>query len=927
MSTVLNIYVLGNGDLYYQYFNAIVTSFGTSNYSTLVRLSLLIGGFITLFSLVLKRHVMELLKWFAYVYVTIYILFLPKVGVEIIDEVAGGKPYAVDHVPLGLALLANMTTSLGYALTQVTEMNFSMPNDLRYQKSGMVFASELVRATSQFEITDARFDGNMQGFIHQCVFYDILFKKYSINDLIESSNIWDLVSKNASPARAFIYTGADNHSEVTTCRDSIASLTNDWKQAVSTAKSLYSSRLFPNDPDPQNTLKKYLDSSYGYLTKLSIKADEIMQQSLMANAIQRGVVRMGATLNANAALQSYAYTRAQEQKRLTNQTVGDMAAYWLPLIKNDIELITYGSFIFVILLGVLPFGPATLKSFVYTSIWVQLWPPLYAILNLSISLYAQSKSAAATATGLSLQAMPGLLQINADMAGLAGYLSMSVPVLAGGLLWGMHHAFLQSSQYMGGVVQSTAGIGAAEAVTGNMGFGNTNFGNHSAFNTSANHVDTSSRVATGSSTMQLSDGSQLSVMPNSDQVLNMGNTIANLGASIGDSKTIRSGYTESVDKAITAAKSQNNAYHNASSVAMKNLYEIGSHMGEGESSGDSWNVSATAGTSQAFGNVKRITQNLADLLHKSYGETANLAANIYADGKAGLSFSGGKEGMGLAGSVSGSLGASRTATHSSSTDEGKSYSEAKDFLRDNHYSENVDIISRAAQDKSLRINNEKGARLVDNMGSSFDQAEGYRRELQSSLQQAESYRLQASRAEEDAFRIDAAAQNEFQSFIANHPGTDGKGKLGIDSVPHIMHDPELRDKFLKEFAGSYKTKIENNWDHGLSHSDQAIKNTYQKNNQHLPNASSIKSTSEHNNKQIQDRAEKIGLTSNHLIDHSIKKQVENTMVDHAKTVYEKNQSINQDGNAIQDKVHQEQSKKRHGGLIRDMTHDINTKDD
>ncbi len=51
------------------------------------------------------------------------------------------------------------------------------------------------------------------------------------------------------------------------------------------------------------------------------------------------------------------------------------------------------------------------------------------------------------------------------------------------------------------------------------------------------------------------------------------------------------------------------------------------------------------------------------------------------------------------------------------------------------------------------------------------------------------------------------------------------------------------------------------------------------------------------------------------------------MVDHAKTVYEKNQSINQDGNAIQDKVHQEQSKKRHGGLVRDMTHDINTKDD
>src|SRR5205085_8478534 len=134
--------------------------------------------------------------WFGLVYLSIYIFFLPKMSIEIIDEVNGGKPYAVDHVPLGLALLANITTSLSYALTQLTEMNFSMPDDLRYHRSGMVFASEIVRAVSQFEITDARFDSNIQGFIHQCVFYDILLKKYSINDLVESNNIWSLVSKN-----------------------------------------------------------------------------------------------------------------------------------------------------------------------------------------------------------------------------------------------------------------------------------------------------------------------------------------------------------------------------------------------------------------------------------------------------------------------------------------------------------------------------------------------------------------------------------------------------------------------------------------------------------------------------------------------------------------------------------------------------------
>jgi hypothetical protein len=45
----------------------------------------------------------------------------------------------------------------------------------------MVFASRMVEMVSQFEITDARFDENLKAFIHQCVFYDLLLKKYMRN--------------------------------------------------------------------------------------------------------------------------------------------------------------------------------------------------------------------------------------------------------------------------------------------------------------------------------------------------------------------------------------------------------------------------------------------------------------------------------------------------------------------------------------------------------------------------------------------------------------------------------------------------------------------------------------------------------------------------------------------------------------------------
>jgi conjugal transfer mating pair stabilization protein TraG len=933
MTKMLSVYVLGNGDLYAQYFNAIVTSFGNSGYSTLLRISLLIGGFSVLYSFVWKRSIADLIKWFGLIYICIYIFFLPKVDIEIIDTVNGNKPYAVDNVPLGLGILANVTTSVSYALTQLTEMNFTMPDDLRYHQSGMVFASEIVRAVSQFEITDARFDNNLQGFIHQCVFYDILLNKYSMDDLLQEKNIWALVSKNASPARGFIYTDADNRSEFQTCKQTVSLLTSDWVTAVDNAKSLYSKRLFNSAADPKEALKKSVDISYGYLTQLSGQADRIMQQSLMANAIQRGVIRMGATLNATAALQSYAFVRAQEQKRLTNQTVADMAAVWLPLIKNAIELITYGSFIFVILLVVLPFGITTLKSFLYTIVWVQLWPPLYAVLNLTVSFYAQSKSMAATAGGLSLQSMPGLLQINADMAGLAGYLSMSVPVLAGGLLWGMHHAFLQTSQYAGGVAQSTAATGAAEAVTGNMGFGNTNFGNQSSFNRSANHVDTSARVSTGSSLTQLSDGTQLSVMSNGDQVLNMGNTISNVGASVGFSKGFRTSYSENADKAMTSAESSNNAYHDATSAGMRNMYEIGNHLGSSTSSGDSWNVSTSAGTTKAFGEVKRITQDFADRHHISYNEAANVLSSVYADGKAGISgsfgYSAGSKEMGPSGRIEGSLsataGISRTAGHNNSTDKGSLYSDAKDFLKDSHYSENVDVISRAAQDKSLRINNETGSRLADNMGSSFEHAEGYRHDMQSSLQQAESYRKQASRVEEDAVRIDTVGNNELTNWIANQPGSDGKGKLGLDSVRHIMKDPVLRDHYLKDFAESYKANLEKDWNHGLSNSEHAVQNSYRNNNKHIPDASKIISTNHADHAQMEERARISGLTPNHFIDDSIKPKTESMINNSSADVTKKNREINKIGSEIVHGIEHEKSNKNHGSLLGDMWNNIDTK--
>ena len=331
--------------------------------------------------------------------------------------------------------------------------------------------------------------------------------------------------------------------------------------------------------------------------------------------------------------------RAQEQKRMTNKTLGDMAAHWLPLMKNAFEAIMYGSFIFIVLLSVFPFGWAILKNYIYTLMWIQVWAPLYAIINLIVSYYAQTHSTAAVDGALSLQAISGVIQINSDISGLAGYLTLSVPFLSAGLVKGMASTFTHISQYVGGVTQSAGGAAAAEAITGNISLGNSSMSNHNMFNTSSNHLDTSGRVNTGSFTTSMAGGSLATMTADSYVVMDMRNSISNPGASINFADTLRASYSQQAERATTAGLSNAASAGNAISSAIKNAHDLNHQFGKSASSGEGWNTSTGTGLAHAVSKVDRMTQDFADRHHISYNDAANLLASAHVSGQVSGGFS------------------------------------------------------------------------------------------------------------------------------------------------------------------------------------------------------------------------------------------------------------------------------------------------
>lgn len=856
--TMLPIYVYGSGDLFREYFNAVVTTFGTSGYQSLIRITISVSIAMVGISIVYKRDLMSIFRWFGLYYLTMYVLFIPKVSVEIIDQVNQGHVYTVDNVPWGLGVLASYSSTIGAELTQIVEQNFSMPDDLHYGSSGMLMASQMVMQASQFQITDPTFDKNMQGFVNECVFYDLLLNKYTLDDLTTAPDIWAFVSDKASPARAFVY-----NNQVTTCRDGASSLSQDWNTVINDGLSSYGARIFAaSGSNAKTQLMKYLPLSYNYLTGISSSASQIMQQNLMANAIENGVVGMGASVNAPAALQSYAVARANDQKRLTNQTLGDMAAYWLPLMKNAFEAVLYGCFVFVLLLVMLPNGVMFLRNYLYSLLWLQMWAPMYAIINLMCSYYAKTESLAVTgnSTSMTLKTMTGLLQVNQDLAGIAGYMAVTCPILITGLLFGMHKSFAQIASYVGGSLQSLGGAAAAEAATGNISLGNSNLNNASAFNTSANHFETSARINSGSFSYQMAGGATMTVTPNGTQVLDSKGSISSLGTSVNIADSVRATASQQAEAAYSNALSKASSYADSMSAGLRSMSDLSHHMGNSQSSGDASVYSTSAGATDAVNNVHQLTDRFAKEHNISYDQANRFLQAGYISGQLSGKISSDQSFEGkllekITGSsvgASGEIGIRAETNHQSGTEMRHLFNEAKSFAQDSGYSHNVDTAVRAMQEHSFRAGSESGQRLMDSMGSSLDQASSARQEMSSSLQQSESYRRTATLAEENSVSMNSNASQPFAEWMANQPGTNGSGHMGMSHAADIMaHQPELAQSYANRFSQEYASQVASGWNQGLPSSAGSVASGA--NNASVPSSSQVQSDYASFNQEVRDK--------------------------------------------------------------------------
>ena len=473
------VYTYGGGEYLRVVFNGVAAIMGHTEYSTLLRIFLIatVLWIIARIAFVTQRptDMTGLLGVFA----LLFVAFVPKVDVIVKDRIDPAMGSVVSNVPLGVGFTASFASKAGDWMTRAFEAVLSLPNDLQYQRNGMLFGARLVEASTRFDFTDGRLRENLSSFWRQCVMYDIALGLYSWDDITWEGDLWGFFKTNTSVSRMFPYRDAAGNKTLVVCRTGANTLLDsDVTVAVDQAMRFYSKRFYEKDPTPAAVAKfaAVLPVSYQYVTGLALSASDIMRQNLMINALRRGIASYATSAGATAAAVDYAIARAEAERRTTFQAMGELALRTLPLLRNIFEALIYGIFPIVLLVAVLA-PRIAMVSYLKSLFWIQLWAPLYAILHFGMMFYGQSRGTAGVVGPLGTSALTlatatelgGVLQ---DMGYIAGYMAMLIPLMSYMLVQtgGALMASVGSSIMMG--IQQTAARAADEATMGNIRMGN-----------------------------------------------------------------------------------------------------------------------------------------------------------------------------------------------------------------------------------------------------------------------------------------------------------------------------------------------------------------------------------------------------------------------------------------------------------------------
>ncbi|MBY6059680.1 conjugal transfer protein TraG N-terminal domain-containing protein [Leisingera daeponensis] len=625
----LEIHTVGGGYYLYDVFNYLAAFTGSGNFGALIYGGIVAGVLVAGLQLAIFGAARQAVTYFIGVMLVVTVGLGPRARVIIIDSTVPLGIYGtVDNVPWSVAWVGSLTSRASASLTDVMETLLAAPDNLTYQKSGMLFGSTILSQAARWRSVTPVVQETLVNFMENCMVDGSNIGIVDVGELGQAGNLVAYIGANVPQSLAYYDPVLE---ETTTCADGwpqiMTRLNNEvqnvlYQKAAAADQSHFSADPALSAADMRRTLNQFQT----FIGMTSAGAQATIRQTMLVNSLDGAVQRLIASSGNNAAMTAYQAARTEAQTSASYSAVGISALKWVPLLKIVFESLYYAAFPLAMIMMMTPLVWNVMKGYFGGFLWLAAWDPLSAILH-SIVMKASSgyyrEAMGSYSTGaldysLTFANYLGVRAVEQDVGTVAGYLMMSVPFVSTVILFGASRmAGLATS--MLNVGQGAAIESGREAATGNISLSNASMNNFAA-----NKWNTSSVHDAGAATVRMENGAMRTVNADGSSTFATGTAQSTGGMSARVGQTIREEVSDRKEAAIRNATSLRDEWSTALNQTAANYANFGRSLSSGTSTASDSSTSQSHRWTEEAREAHTAVENFA----KDHGITLDAAYKV-----------------------------------------------------------------------------------------------------------------------------------------------------------------------------------------------------------------------------------------------------------------------------------------------------------
>ena len=730
------IWCCGISEQLEQVLTVVSIMMGGTEYSAFINIFAAISLLFVMFKLRKEQGIGLLGEWAARYIIIMSFFLVWKMDIEIKDTAKSENltVASVENFPaiIGIptCVLTGLMRSITYKIESICSM-LSFGDTGSWERYGSTFNARIIANSRHIRPTDFLFIRNMEEFCLKCVLREAwIGKRYTMEELKNTSNIWALVSAAPNQELAMLW-----HSQKTTGRGSRATTTYD-KNVVGCDKaarnltaemttnsgnwfSRFAKGLFRNEVD-ESTANKFLDSylshslNAGLIMKSSLKAQDRLQQAMLVNLFKTAIDKKQTSMGLQGV---YPETRASLELMNTGALKWSLVSEFLSLTQQILlcAFIFFSPFLLIGMALTNNIGVIA-KGFLEALFWILLWEPVFCFLDIFmiksqwLGEYTISNSMTQITNAEKMQAIAGFLSV------FIGTLSFYIAK------WGRYAAVSLASG-IGSAIAAHSATSAREMTDGNMSLGNVSSGVVNTNLRRSNKFDTNGEVLSGEFLTNRADGSRAKFTQDKTSItiggpgMNLSKTGVDINLQKGLQGHARVGLRTAQSKVANDVHTMDSRLGNLT----KALGSLATVNSKGESSGENYDISNTAGNKESYDEMQTHGDRISKLYHVNrevgFKAAAALAAGVGVKGVAGYLSNQGGGIQGNAHADARLTGDAHVSGGSGSKDE-----ELASIANDIRHSKATDIVEQAANRDSYSTTDSEGKTFSHSFQADVDSA-------------------------------------------------------------------------------------------------------------------------------------------------------------------------------------------------------------